>query len=682
MSTDAMNTSNNNEFSSDFPELLNSLPQHEILWEANGGDDFRSEKDKGSNKLEIHTDSVTGNVTAFCQLISMNDFSMGSGDNITYSASSYESALATMLAVQHLNAGDGSIISEIDGLPDRCPIRFSVDFMDTQSNVATALKHTIALTHPITATDQDDPIFASHLNHIPPCAFIGASRSSVSGPVSVIAGLEGFVLLSGQSTSSDLDDRNRYPRFARTIPSDEGTAEALVLFLHHELNIDYLAVISINDSFGNAYASRIRDAARLYCPEMEILQIPVAYKPDYSISKAEIQQAVWGLKRSEYLFSIVIFLDNISHDAFMLEAYRMGLAGSGQHNFLFTDGFDVNGLTNRVFEYGSELHLAYSGTGIIRAGGGILGESRFDKFKEELRRIKQSTNDFRYAASLLPGDPSPLLSDDSFFNPTQLDHASYNFDATILMGMAACDAVKQGMVLFGGELYNQLPNTFFEGITGPVILDSTKNSRVTNSTYFKVFNLVDVDNADTGDADKVRKVRFQPTVTHQFTDGQWEMKEAYIFSDGTSNLPGSLWAVEVNNNYIHPATRVVVLLFSAVSILSAIVCAVWTWRNRSTRIVRASQPFFLGLLCFGVVIFASTIIPLSFDGGNLNLEGLSGACTATVWLVNLGAIIIFSALFSKTHRVNKIMKHAQQYKRIKVTVCDTLLPMALSLGGT
>jgi hypothetical protein len=290
------------------------------------------------------------------------------------------------------------------------------------------------LTHPISATTHnDDDVFSSYANRIPPCAFLGSSRSAVSGPTSIITGQEDFVQLSSEATGSDLDDRNIYSRFARTIPSDAGTTEALILFLYNELKIEYLAVLHINDSFGSAYASKIRDAALLYAPEMEILQIPMNHRPDYSIAPEELEQALRWLQRSEFLFSIVVLLDSSSHDAFMVEAQRMGLVGSGQHNFKFIDGFDINSLTNRVFEYGSELHLAYSGTGIIRAGGGILGESHFDKLTQKLQQIKQSTRDILYASSLLPGDPCPLLTHEKFFSPTVFDQTSYYFDATILL---------------------------------------------------------------------------------------------------------------------------------------------------------------------------------------------------------------------------------------------------------
>jgi Receptor family ligand binding region/7 transmembrane sweet-taste receptor of 3 GCPR len=658
------------------PRLLNTLTEHKTWWDARGGEAF--DRDNGSNKLDVYTDRLTGDRIAFCHLISMNAFSRTAGGNTTYSDVAYESAIATMLAVQHLNTGDGSIIPELEGLPERCPIRFSIQYVDTEFDVGTALNHAIALTHPrINVTDDlGDEEFA-YKNHLPPCAFLGASQSAVSGPTSIITGLNDFVQLSGESTSSDLDDRNQYPRFARTVPSDAGTAEALIQFLHEELKLEHLAVINVNDSFGNAYARNIRDAARLHATGMEILQISVDHDKDYVIAAEELKRAVGTLKRSDFAYSIVVFGNMESHDALMMEAEHQGLAGSGQYNFMFTDGFNINQLTTRVFNLGSPLHRAYSGTGIIRASGGIHGESRFDTLTEKHENIVRSAPDVKYAASLLPGDTPALITDQKFLHPVRFHSTSYNFDAAILIGLAACDAINRDLVLTGRSLYNQLFGSSFGGISGTVALDPETGSRIANSTYFNIWNLVDVEVENALANSTERKIKFESTATHLFSRGHWNMKQPFTFGDGTMNPPKSLIAPNVERNHMHTATRAVILIFCAVAIVSAIGCAVWTWSHRNERIVRASQPFFLGLLCLGSVVFASSIIPISFDAGNLSLIGLERTCTAQVWLVNLGATIIFSALFSKTHRINKIMNHAQQFKRIKVTVRDTLRPMGI-----
>lgn len=50
-----------------------------------------------------------------------------------------------------------------------------------------------------------------------------------------------------------LDDKSQYPLFARTIPNDEGTAVPLVIKLK-EWGVKYLAVLHVDDAYGNAFA--------------------------------------------------------------------------------------------------------------------------------------------------------------------------------------------------------------------------------------------------------------------------------------------------------------------------------------------------------------------------------------------------------------------------------------------
>jgi hypothetical protein len=656
------------------PILLSTLPNHQEWLETHDPDVFHAHG-PADNKLETHVHEMSDEAFFFCHLVSMNPFTRNNGKSFHQPA--YESAMAIMLAIQHLNTGDPSIIPELAALAESCPIQFSVEFVDTEFDVGIALNRVIAITHPhINITKEEASFQQAH--RLEPCAFLGASRSAVSGPTSIITGLEDYVQLSGESTSGDLDDRIKYPRFARVIPSDADTVQALVLFLTQELGLTHLAVMNINDSFGNAYATMIRDAARQYAPELEILQIPMDHRGDYSIPQEDIARAVSALNASQFLYSVVILLDTKTHDDFMLEAHRQGLAGSRQHNFMFTDGFDFSTLLlNRSFDPDDPLFQAYSGAGIIRAGGGLPGEEKLDTLARKLRAIKKSVPDMHYVASILPGNP--FLEDEAVFD--QLNpHQSFNFDATILMGLSVCAAaMNNDLILSGTALYNQLSRTSFDGLTGTIVLDPQTKTRVANSSYFKIWNLLGAEIE--GGEGVNRTAKFQAPLTHMFAHGQWNSIEPFVFNDGTTMNPENLRAVTVETNPIHPITRAVVLLFCAFAVVAAIACAVWTWHNREKRIVRASQPFFLILVCFGTAVFATTIIPLSFDGGNLSKAGLDQACTAIVWLVSLGVAIIFSALFSKTHRVRKVIRSAQKYKRIKVTVRETFTPIAILLSG-
>jgi len=106
---------------------------------------------------------------------------------------------------------------------------------------------------------------------------------------------------------------------------------------------------------------------------------------------------------------------------------------------------------------------------------------------------------------------------------------------------------------------------------------------------------------------------------------------------------------------------------------------VWTYWNRKTPIVRASQPFFLYVICIGTIIMGSAIIPISIDDGIASIEECSLACMFSPWLISYGFVIAFSALFSKTWRINQIFHHPK-CRRITITVKDVIVPFLILLG--
>jgi gamma-aminobutyric acid type B receptor len=83
---------------------------------------------------------------------------------------------------------------------------------------------------------------------------------------------------------------------------------------------------------------------------------------------------------------------------------------------------------------------------------------------------------------------------------------------------------------------------------------------------------------------------------------------------------------------------------------------------QKNKVIVASQPFFLLMICFGTLVLGSAIIPLTIDDtfDNPKEKGLQLACMSAPWLFSLGSTIIFSALFSKTWRINKIFKSAKK----------------------
>ena len=82
-------------------------------------DDHRTATDS-SNRLHLSDDGET----AECDIIGIWPFS-------TLIPWSYEVALAMELAIRHLNTGKDSIVSDLSGLPQRCPIKFNTSFAST-----------------------------------------------------------------------------------------------------------------------------------------------------------------------------------------------------------------------------------------------------------------------------------------------------------------------------------------------------------------------------------------------------------------------------------------------------------------------------------------------------------------------------------------------------------------------
>lgn len=137
-----------------------------------------------------------------------------------------------------------------------------------------------------------------------------------------------------------------------------------------------------------------------------------------------------------------------------------------------------------------------------------------------------------------------------------------------------------------------------------------------------------------------------------------------------------VYAPEINLNQID-GIRIYGYVLLALILLFALVSVVWTLRYRTMHIVRASQPVFLVMICFGAIVFGSAIVAFSIDDSIATTEQCSKACMSIPWLVFLGWSILFSALFAKIWRVNIVYQNSMKFRRLKVSETDVLRPFAL-----
>jgi hypothetical protein len=427
-------------------------------------------------------------------------------------------------------------------------------------------------------------------------------------------------------------------------------------------------------SYGNSYARGLREAARKLAPDLYILQITLDREDQDSI-----RRAIERLKDSKLQFIYTVLLSTKTHDDLMMEAIRMGVAGNGVHNWMFSE---LAGVKGRDFELDTPLHQAYSGAGTFRVSG--KAGPKFDGFA---RIIKEGNNplDLAYMNTLLPEfNQTPFYGQDIFLNPITSDFTLFFYDAAVLVGLSACAAVAEGrgynsssnnnnnnLTLTGDTLHEHIV-TFpsFQGVTGEVKLDPATGSRIPDGTYYEVTNFVPEEFMD--EESKKTKIRFQRIITNQYNNGTWILKTPFIFNDGTTNLPYGIPKASPEQVFINIGVKAIGFVFCAVSILMAIGFGIWTYRHRNARVVKASQPFFLYLICGGCIIWSCAIIPLSYDSSTASMDGCTVACITSMWLIFVGCALVYSALFAKTHRINTIMKNAKKFRRVQVTVQDTL----------
>lgn len=142
-------------------------------------------------------------------------------------------------------------------------------------------------------------------------------------------------------------------------------------------------------------------------------------------------------------------------------------------------------------------------------------------------------------------------------------------------------------------------------------------------------------------------------------------------------IPLILPDLAVDQNLLHNLKYIGWICFGLIA-LTVIACTMWTFMNRDSIVVRASQPVFLLMTAFGVLLMGSALIPLSYDD-NGNALAMSefkriGICMSVPWLTFTGFTITFSALFSKTWRINKLVNMSTHFIRAKVETKDVIGP--------
>jgi len=132
--------------------------------------------------------------------------------------------------------------------------------------------------------------------------------------------------------------------------------------------------------------------------------------------------------------------------------------------------------------------------------------------------------------------------------------------------------------------------------------------------------------------------------------------------------------------YIGLVARGVMWILAALSCLISVYFALWVWTYEQKRVIRASQPVFLYLICAGTFVMASSVFTLGIEDDIASDELTSATCMASYWLYSLGFTAVISALFSKMWMLGKVFQKPRNEQRIQITKQDILFPFFIIFG--
>jgi hypothetical protein len=155
--------------------------------------------------------------------------------------------------------------------------------------------------------------------------------------------------------------------------------------------------------------------------------------------------------------------------------------------------------------------------------------------------------------------------------------------------------------------------------------------------------------------------------------GEWTALREFVYRDG-GTIPPELLRDPTEKNYLNPGLRVTGLTLMAIAMFTCIISAAWIYAHHKHRLLVASQPVFLYLICLGSLVQASAILSISFDENiGWTEPQLNSACMATPWLISLGTIIVYSSLFTKMFRIHKVLQFSRRAIQIKNVAWPALL---------
>jgi len=579
---------------------------------------------------------------------------------------------AALLAAEHFNSRDASVVPELSSLGAAC-------------NVQIDLEHSFAFDTG-TIGHNASRRFIQHLSSSSqttgalPCAIVGPYSDIPAMELSVLASSTEIPMVVARSTNQRVVLDEFSPFTSQVWPD---------LFENSRLAVEFLLQRNRTDFISLLYTVSDNNIQRreLIAWQLDFYGITWEAQPLYKVGAISPLESLQRVKSRGYR-TIIVCLDNYKAEFPVIAEAADALGMNNGDYFWFWFGY-----MDPVYMY--SLNPTYQR--ILRGSGMVLpiemymlvfeteASNSSDPFLQAWRSVDQGFIDRLNELNPMSEDEIGYeYADENFFERQRPEWGSgYLYDAVMTVGIGACLASSQSTntssstatdlgsiaATTGSAHLEGIRNAKFRGSTGKIEFtggefDTDPGARLPETmTYFGANLLPSLLDDEASPDENVLPYRM--TDVWYAGSEKWTTVIPFIYADGRT-VPPDFLRDPPDQNFISPGLQALGLALMSMVWFAGIANLLWIYMHRKHRILAASQPFFLYTMTVGCIIMASTIFTMSFDESDgWSQSSLSTACAVTPWPLTLGQIVIYGSLFAKLWRVQQVMQFARRKIMLK-----------------
>lgn len=117
------------------------------------------------------------------------------------------------------------------------------------------------------------------------------------------------------------------------------------------------------------------------------------------------------------------------------------------------------------------------------------------------------------------GEDPPFIDNPEFLRTISNGFSPFAYEAAIALGLSACAAITNDMVLTGESHHSFLAATEFDSISGKVVFNDETGTRDPSSALYKVANYLE--------EEQDGAIAFKPVTTNLFQESQWTQRRHF-----------------------------------------------------------------------------------------------------------------------------------------------------------